>query len=754
MLSRLLMIATLIAQWAPAADPNSLADPAKLAQLMPVLARQTIESYKEPDRQTYLTNLFPAQIVAGDYDGARTSIDDLRAVLAARGVRNASLFAAPSKLYVDAKLIEAQQKVSFAQAYALAFRRTFKSLSDADAMWVADQLIGQVTSLHSWNFVANFDLHNEINSLKTKSALASDDVVTLLSLYSAAQVFNSIWDLTTPLQRQDAERRFVISEHVHIRTGDGAMISAVMVRQKAGPARRPTALIFTIYAQPPIDVLHAEYAAARGYIGITAYSRGKGDSTDPISPYEYDGRDANAVIDWIARQSWSNGSVGMYGGSYNGFTQWAAAKWHNPALKTIVPYVANNPGNGLPMENNIPLFVNYAWIYYAANNRYLDDAGYNDAHFIGLNSKWYHSGKSYSDVDAIAGVPNPWFHRWLSHPDFDAYWQSMVPYKDDFAKINIPVLTFTGYYDDGQGSAIGFLRDHYAYNPRAVHYLIIGPYDHLGTQRSHKEDVLRDYPIDPVAQIDTPAITFEWFDYVMRGRSKPAILADRINYEVMGANQWRHAPKLDAMSTSSMTFYLSNQPLSGFLALSQNKPVRPEALTETVDFADRKTLNNGDSYPFPILGKEVDFSEGYTFITDPLDHAISVNGQFSGQINAILNKRDVDFGVVLYEVTPDNKLFQLSYFIGRASYANDMSKRVLLNPREVVTIPFDRTRVVSRQLSKGSRLLLTLDVNKNAFAEINYGTGGDVSREDVKDAKTPLKISWLTDSYVNIPVSN
>ena len=45
---------------------------------------------------------------------------------------------------------------------------------------------------------------------------------------------------------------------------------------------------------------------------------------DSPVPYEHDGDDARAVIDWISRQPWSDGRVGMYGGSYNGFTQWAA----------------------------------------------------------------------------------------------------------------------------------------------------------------------------------------------------------------------------------------------------------------------------------------------------------------------------------------------------------------------------------------------------------------------------------------------
>ena len=52
----------------------------------------------------------------------------------------------------------------------------------------------------------------------------------------------------------------------------------------------------------------------------------------------------------------------------------------------------------------------------------------------------------------------------------------------------------------------------------------------------------------------------------------------------------------------------------------------------------------------------------------------------------------------------------------------------------------------------GSRLLLAVDVTKNPYAQINYGTGKDVSAEDISDAKAPLHVQWRTDSRVSIPV--
>lgn len=60
--------------------------------------------------------------------------------------------------------------------------------------------------------------------------------------------------------------------------------------------------------------------------------------------------------------------------------------------------------------------------------------------------------------------------------------------------------------------------------------------------------------------------------------------------------------------------------------------------------------------------------------------------------------------------------------------------------------------MTSRQLSKGSRLLVKLNVNKHAYAQINYGTGKDISIEDIFDAKVPLRIKWRNDGYVKIQV--
>jgi predicted acyl esterase len=221
---------------------------------------------------------------------------------------------------------------------------------------------------------------------------------------------------------------------------------------------------------------------------------------------------------------------------------------------------------------------------------------------------------------------------------------------------------------------------------------------------------------------------------------------------LMGANEWRHTPTLEKMSNQTLTLYLTEGKASGnYYRLNKTKPTKTGFLEQTVNFADRETLN-GAYYPWLIVGKPLDLSPGYLYVSEPFDEPVSINGTFAGEIKAVINKKDMDFNVTLYELMPDGKPFQLSYFIGRASYAGDMTVRRLLTPGKVESIPFDRTHMVSRRLSRGSRLLVAVDINKSPFEQINYGTGKDVSDEDIRDAQIPLKIKWRNDSYVKIPI--
>lgn len=711
-----------------------------LAKAMAELARKALDEQPESNSDEYLSARYGLQLAAGLYSDAAATFDKWRQQHPAPHGFDPFVL---SELYSKAKAMEATEHVSYEQAFKKTFADLFGPLDDATAL---DNEYFIQTPL----FVFQGQLDRSLARLKDKDAIAFSEALSLIRAYLTTIAQQSFMPYLSAAIAADDERRYLIQDDVLIRTAEGATLSAVVVRRKGVTVRQPASLFFSIYADLDGSLYQGKLAAAHGYVGVAADARGKRLSHDEIEPWEHEVQDTYGVIDWISKQPWSNGQVGMHGSSYPGFAQWAAAKSLHPALKTIVPAVASFPGHGLPMQNNVFQYANYAWPFYVMNNRYLDETTYNDPRWNTLNQKWFASGKPYREIDVIDGTPNRLLQKQLLHPSFDSYWRAMQPYKKDYGRIDIPVLSLTGYYDPANSAAVNYLVDHYKYNKNANHYLVIGPYDHGSTKAAFKPPMVQGYAIDPVAQIDTVELTFQWFDYVMRGGPKPALLKDRINYEVMGANLWRHVPSIPQMSTESLTLYLSNVKLGERYRLSPSQPQPNGFLEQTVDLADRTIQNN--LYPGGAIVDTAVTGDALAFVSAPFDTAVSVEGLISGRLDVAINKKDFDFVLAVYELMPDGKLFWLSYYLSRASYSDDMSVRKLLTPGKRTTIPFARTPLVCREFSKGSRLLLLLTVNKNAFAQVNYGTGRDVSDESVADAKEPLKVRWYSDSFVKVPI--
>jgi hypothetical protein len=540
-------------------------DEAALAASIPDLARRALAQYQDTNRDRYLSYLSRLQWAAGEYAEAASTVQQWRAQHPASGEPiNRSITV---QLYLKSYARLSAQHIPFDESFRREFRTVFSHFDDRaalDAEWFLGTPVGGFRNALS----AALERHRQDDSL------ALLDALELIQIYTSSRAYAEVAPLLGPLVAEDDAHRYLIQEDVLIKTPYGATLSAITVRSIGVTTPQPAALFTTVQTDTGSELYQAKYAATRGYVGVSSDTRGKRLSPDQIVLYEDDARDLYWVIDWISHQPWSNGKVGMWGGSNSGFMQWAAAKTHHPALKTLVPYCPENPGYGLPMQNNVFLTANYAVLFYLTDNKYLDEDTYDDRkRWRDLDWNWYRSGRPFREIDQVDGKPNPWLQRFLQHPSYDSYWQQMTAFKEDFAHLDIPVLAIDGYYDDGQNFALLNLQEHYRYNSRAEHYLLIGPYDHFGTQSAFKPPVLRGYTIDPIAQFDTGEVTFQWFDYVMRGGPKPALVTDRINYEVMGANLWRHAPSLEKSHNNILTYYLSGGPSA--VARADRGPSRP-----------------------------------------------------------------------------------------------------------------------------------------------------------------------------------
>jgi uncharacterized protein len=703
------------------------------------MAKDVIAVYREPDRRVYLDNLFRLQLAAGDYDAAAKTIDSRRVLDAGDTSLVAKARHVQYSILARAKAREAATRVSFESAFQQAFRAAFARLDDR-------------TSAHATRlFVAmdaaalQRDLAAKREQSKGKSSLSVPDALDLIKAEQTDEAYRSFATLSPELIAEDDARRYFIDKDVRVRMPDGGTVCTLIVRPRTGPARIPALLQYTIYVEPPRNFADARRSASNGYAGVLGLVRGKGCSPGDTRIYERDSADAAALIDWIGSQPWSDGRVGMHGGSYSGFTQWAAAKRMPKALKALYGGASAAPGIDVPMEGNVFWNFIYPYPFYTTNSHLLDAATYNDAErWRRLDRNWYVSGRAYRDLDEIDGTPNPHWHTWIAHPSYDSYWQRQMAYDQDFAKIDIPVLQTAGYYYGGPGAAVYYLTEHYKHKPDAQHYLVIGPYDHFTAQRGtidafgEKLDSISSYPLDPAAQVDLGDLRFEWFDYVLRGGPKPAMLKDRINYEVTGANVWKHAPSLAAMAARMMRLELDA------------KHAKAGGTRLTVDLADR---SDADRIEDEVgVSDTIDARNGIAFISDPIAEGIEWSGLFAGHLEFVTNKRDFDFTVQPYALSPQGKYTALPPYWSRASYVDDPSNRHLLTPGRHQTLRFTSRRLMSHRAQPGSRLVVVLSVIKEPGRQINYGTGKDVSDESRADAGEPLTIELLGGSFIDMPV--
>jgi predicted acyl esterase len=382
------------------------------------------------------------------------------------------------------------------------------------------------------------------------------------------------------------------------------------------------------------------------------------------------------------------------------------------------------------------------------------DAGFaDDGVWRALNEKWYRSGRPYRDLGRIFGRPNPIFIRWLNHPSYDRFWQTMIPFREQFAHLDIPILTTTGYFDEGEPAALYYFSQHQRYNSHANHTLLIGPYDDNVIQHgSVTSPLLRDYAIDPVARVDLRELRYEWLDHALKGAALPPQLSGRINYEVMGANDWQHAPSFAALAADSQRYYLDAAGSGGSHRLSRRKNPKLAAIAQTIGFKDRSDA--GWLPPNDLITKSLVTHNAVLYESDPLPKATRVSGLITGRLDFVVNKMDLDLDVAMYELRSSGEYLRLFNPADelRLSYAADRVHRHLLKAGERQQIAFSSERMTSRQLEQGSRLVMVLRISKRPDREINYGTGGDVSDESMADGKVALKIRWFNDSYIEVPV--
>lgn len=723
---------------------SSLHDGPHLRNAVKKIAQQVLEDFEVRDSAADLDNLFRLQLCAGLYDESVRTLKLFRSVqpdqqwggLPALGIQFEVTAVSFSALQ--------QKETDSASVIYRSAQQLYDRMPEPSKPYVQQFFQPDVDGLKQ-----RFEKSRELLGMSSKGRAAREEAIRFCRLHLSLEIARLINRDALRFLTDEDNKHYVIDDSLLIPGADSSLLTAVVVRKHDVTEPQPVILVYSIYAGPK-DLAIAKRAADHGYVGVVVNTRGKFLSSAPLVPFEHDAEDSWPVLDYLSKQEYCDGSIGMYGGSYLGFSQWSALKSPHPALKTIVPQVAVAPGIDFPSTGGVNGTYGYQWLRYVSNNPFTDYLTFNNSsYWDSLNQAWFISGLPLDRYDSLAGREDKTFRKWLEHPVMDEYWKSLIPADSDFAAIDIPVLTITGYFDDDQAGALHYYNQHLKYSTNPRHYLLIGPWDHFGAQSS-PDPVLRGYQTDSCAVINIDQLVFEWMDYVFRAKPLPALIKDQVNLQVMGANTWWHGKQLSEQNGEVLGFHLLQDQNNHYL-LSATAPVVTRRMQLTRNDLALPGKEYGYDAPVPLKDSILPSKSGIYFRSDVLKDTSYLHGRYTLDLKLIPDCYDADLITRLYEETADGEFLLLGTGLNRISNREISTQPVYMRPGELNEVQLESLYFTERMLRPGSRILLWLDIHASTSYEFNNGEKGKVSAQDRRDFKG-IRLNILSDSKLMLPV--
>lgn len=512
---------------------------------------------------------------------------------------------------------------------------------------------------------------------------------------------------------------------VKIKMRDGVeLVADLAMPDEAG--KYPAILVRTPYGRESA-MLTAEWWAKRGYVYIAQDVRGRNESGGEWNPFFHERKDGYDTIDWIVKQPWSNGKVGMIGASYVGWVQWWAAVEAHPALKCIVPQVSPpDPFFNFPYDHGIPMLYGAIWWTHFVKEKKVPLGGPKPIKDV---DKFKTLPLSKVD-DVILGTNVPFYDKWLEKEMASAF--AGANYLADLHKVKIPVLHISGWWDgDGIGTKMNWARLRALGHTKQ--WLIYGPWTHAFNTTSRVGDI--DYGPDAILELDS--IYLRWFDHWLKGKPVGWEKQPKVRIFVTGVNEWRELQDWPDPRSKERTLYLSSQgPANGKTSLGELVPTPPKEQEP-----DRYTYNPANDY-IPDEFKKLDPTEVSTVVkiepheedvllykTAPMTEPLEIGGPIELELYFSTTAKDTDFFAVLVDVDEkgEMRLIGLPGKI-RAKYLSGWDKPSLLKPGGVykATLALWDT---AHQIKKGHRLGLLITSDMFPMYARNLNTG-----EPIKDA--------------------
>ena len=516
----------------------------------------------------------------------------------------------------------------------------------------------------------------------------------------------------------------VATETVSIRMRDGIALATDIYRD-AAVSKAPVILMRTPYDKSKQKGNAEKYAEA-GYIVLIQDCRGTRESEGVLAPYNNEGQDGFDTIEWITRQAWCSGRVGMMGGSYVGAVQWQAAVEYPPGLAAIAPQATwSSFYRNLYLGGAVRLSLISSWL--AGNTpkpEGVQPADMNEA-LLRL---------PLSEVDEAIGWPMPWLDAYLTHPEPNGFWKRL-DLTDELPNLKMPALHVVGYYDFFSRESVGnFMIMQQARDPqtRKQQRLVLGPWDHGTVGRATVAEV----DFGPDAEVDTFALQLDWFDRHLK--QDPVAIArpfPPVRYFSMGDNSWHDAQTWPPEGFSATSFYLHSDSKantrSGAGKLNREEPAGEEpADTFRADPArpvpacpvtETRPMKAAVWGPVDQSALE-DREDVLVYTSDVLTEPLSFAGNVEAKLFISADTPDADWAVKLVDVRPDGFAQNLATGILRGRYRNSLLVPSPLQPGKVYEITVDLGPCAAT-IAKGHRLRVDICGSLFPLYDRNSNTG-------------------------------
>jgi uncharacterized protein len=530
---------------------------------------------------------------------------------------------------------------------------------------------------------------------------------------------------------------FTVEYDVPVKMRDGVTLRADIYKPTTNE-KLPVLLTRTPYDKSRTWVTpFAHRAATRGYVVIIQDVRGRFESEGEWYPFRHESNDGYDTVEWAGTLPYTNGKVGMFGGSYVGATQMLAAIAKPPHLTAICPSVtASNYHDGWTYQGGaFEQWFNESWTSGLAENTAVRRFNSFAEAMDGMNTLPL---ADYRIMKFDANGLAPYFQDWLAHPSFDDYWKQ-ISIEDHYRQIQVPVFTEAAWYDIFLGGSLrNFVRLQTEAGTEAARKgqkLYVGTGGHAGGWGGKIGAV----DFGDKALLDPDDLMLRWYDHLLKGEANGAENDKPVKIFVMGKNVWRDEETWPLTRARSTKYYLHSHGaangISGDGALSTIMPAAEQRDTYTYDPSDPTPTIGG-----PLCCQALPSGNGpqdqrsaearsdvLVFTTPTFTQEFEVTGPVTADLYVSSSAVDTDFTAKLVDVWPNGFVQNLTDGILRMRYRNSQSKPELMNPGEIYHVTLDMWATSNVFLS-GHKLRLEVSSSDFPRFDRNLNTGEEQAR--------------------------